>query len=153
MPRVLISPHPINGSSFRRCQERESPYVCRSSNHGEKWMRLIPVLIAAISVCVSPAAFAQAAPASAPAAAAAAVHLAAGTKVFDKAGEELGTIEAIQGGNAIVPIAGTRVALPAAAFSNTANGVAIPMTKAELTAAAQKAGAQSAPPAAAGTAK
>jgi len=82
---------------------------------------------------------AQAQQAPAPAAAAQA-SVAAGVTVHDTTGGEVGRVESVSGGNAVVDTGTHKVALPLTSFATGANGPIISMTKAQLDQAA--AGAQ-----------
>jgi preprotein translocase subunit YajC len=79
---------------------------------------------------------------AAPAAAAASVT--AGAKVFDAQGGEVGTVDSVTGGVAVVNTGTNKVGLPLASFGTGANGPVISMTKTELDAAASQAAQQSA---------
>lgn len=85
-----------------------------------------------------------AAPAMAQDAAAATVDLSVGTKVFDSAGAELGTVTAVQGPNVVVDLgAGKQVTLPSNAFGKLEQGPTIGATKAQVVAAVDQAAAGS----------
>ena len=83
-----------------------------------------------------------AAPATAQDAATAAVDLSVGTKVFDSAGAELGTVTGAQGANVVVDLgAGKQVTLPNTAFGKLEQGPTIGATKAQVVAAVDQAAA------------
>ena len=84
-----------------------------------------------------------AAPATAQdAAAAAVVDLSVGTKVFDSAGADLGTVTSVQGANVVVDLgAGKQVTLPNTAFGKLEKGPTIGATKAQVVAAVDQAAA------------
>ncbi|AJA09390.1 hypothetical protein SKP52_12495 [Sphingopyxis fribergensis] len=85
-----------------------------------------------------------AAPATAQDAAAATVDLSVGTKVFDSAGAELGTISSAQGANVVVDLGeGKQVTLPSNAFGKLEQGPTIGATKAQVVAAVDQAAAGS----------
>jgi hypothetical protein len=58
-----------------------------------------------------------------------------GAKVFDPQGAEVGTVEKVEGGNAVVYTGTKRATLPAAAFGKSDKGLLISMTQAQLNAA------------------
>lgn len=97
---------------------------------------LIVASLAAVSmtplVAHAQAAPAGAAPAAAPAAAAAPT---VGAKVYDTQGGEVGTIEKIEGTNAVVFTGTKRATLPASAIAKGEKGLVISMTQAQLNAA------------------
>ena len=74
-------------------------------------------------------------------AAAATPNVAAGAKVHDAQGGEVGTVDSVANGVAVVDTGTNKVGLPLASFGTGANGPMIAMTKAELDAAATQ-GAQ-----------
>lgn len=80
---------------------------------------------------------AEAAPAQGAAAtgAAAAVTPTVGAKVFGPEGAEVGTIESVSEGNAVVYTGTRRATLPKTAFASGENGLLISMTQAQLNAA------------------
>lgn len=85
-----------------------------------------------------------AAPATAQDAATAAIDLSVGTKVFDSAGADLGTITSVQGANVVVDLgAGKQVTLPNSAFGKLEQGPTIGATKAQVIAAVDQAAAGS----------
>lgn len=103
---------------------------------------LITAAIAAAALAPA-AVMAQAAPAAAPAASAtAAVNPTTGAKVFDAAGAEVGTVEAVQGGIVTVSTGTARAGLPQNAFVMRDKGLTIGMTKAELESAVNGAKAE-----------
>lgn len=92
-------------------------------------------IAALAAVALSPLA-ANAQAGSAPAQAApAAVTPTMGAKVFDTAGGEVGTVEKVEGGNAVVFTGTKRATLPAAAFAKSDKGLVISMTQAQLNSA------------------
>ncbi|VWX51234.1 hypothetical protein [Novosphingobium sp. 9U] len=97
---------------------------------------LIVASLAAVSMTPL-AAHAQAAPAgAAPAAApAAAAAPTVGAKVFDTQGGEVGSIEKLDGTNAVVFTGTKRATLPVSAIAKSDKGLVISMTKAQLEAA------------------
>lgn len=103
---------------------------------------LITAAIAAAAFAPA-AVMAQAAPAAAPAAtAAASANPTTGAKVFDAAGAEVGTVEAIQGDIVTVSTGTARAGLPKNAFVMRDKGLTIGMTKAELESAVNGAKAE-----------
>jgi len=99
--------------------------------------------IAAVALIAAPIA-AQTSTAPAAAAPAAGANVAAGAKVFDAQGGEVGTVDSVTNGVAVVNTGTNKVGLPLASFGAGANGPIIAMTKAELDAAAAQASQQSA---------
>ena len=95
----------------------------------------------AAATLVPAAAMAQAAPAAAPATASA--NPTAGAKVYDTDGNEVGTIEAVQGDVVTVNTGTARAGLPKSAFATREKGLTIGMTKTQLEAAVQGAQAKS----------
>lgn len=94
--------------------------------------------LTALALAAAPLAAQNAAPA------AAAASVTAGAKVFDAQGGEVGTVDSVTGGVAVVNTGTNKVGLPLASFGTGANGPVISMTKAELDAAASQAAQQSA---------
>jgi hypothetical protein len=94
-------------------------------------------IAALAAVALSPlAAHAQAASAPAgQAAPAAGATPTVGAKVYDTAGGEVGTVEKVEGGNAVVYTGTKRATLPAAAFAKNDKGLVIAMTQAQLNSA------------------
>lgn len=90
------------------------------------------VLALAGSVALASPAFAQAdpAPAAAPAAAGAAVTV--GASVVDSQGQPVGTIESVNGGNAILSTGAAKASIPVTSFAKGANGLVIAISKADL---------------------
>lgn len=78
---------------------------------------------------------------AAPAASAAAAP-SVGAKVYDPAGDEVGTVETVQGGVVTVNTGTARAGLPATAFAMREKGPTISMTKAQLEAAVSGAAGQ-----------
>lgn len=70
--------------------------------------------------------------------------LSAGMTVLDTAGGQVGTIDSVAGGNAVISTGTNKVALPVTSFGMGDKGPIIAMTKAELDAAATKASADAA---------
>ena len=83
----------------------------------------------------------QTAPAS-PAAPAA--NLVAGAKVFDTAGDEVGTIVSVEGGTVVLDTGTHRASLAASSFATNSKGLLVGMTKSQLNAAIEDAAAKSA---------
>lgn len=75
---------------------------------------------------------------------AAAPSLTAGMVVKDTSGGQVGTIENVADGNAVIATGAHKVALPVASFAMGEKGPVIAMTKAELDAAAEKAASDAA---------
>lgn len=75
-------------------------------------------------------------------AAAAAAAPTVGAKVFDPEGNEVGTVESVQGDVVTVSTGTARAGLPKTAFATREKGLAIGMTKAQLEAAVSGAAAQ-----------
>lgn len=94
-------------------------------------------IAALAAVALSPlAAHAQAASApAAQAAPAASAAPTAGAKVYDTTGAEVGTVESVSGGNAVVFTGTKRATLPGNAFAKNDKGLVISMTQAQLNAA------------------
>lgn len=107
-------------------------------------MKKTLITAALAAAAFTPAAvMAQAAPAAAPAAAAAATaNPTTGAKVFDAAGAEVGTVEAVQGDIVTVSTGTARAGLPKNAFVVRDKGLTIGMTKAELESAVNGAKAE-----------
>ena len=102
------------------------------------------VAAALVSVTFSPlAAFAQSSStATAPAATAAAAAPAVGAKVFDPQGAEVGSIEKVDGANAVVYTGTKRATLPLSAFAKNDKGLLISMSQTQLNEAVAAAEAQ-----------
>ncbi|TCM22340.1 hypothetical protein EDF56_1011027 [Novosphingobium sp. PhB165] len=96
---------------------------------------LIAAALAAATL-VPAAAMAQAAPAAA--------TPTAGAKVYDPEGNEVGSVEAVQGDVVTLNTGTARAGLPKSAFATRDKGLTIGMTKAQLEAAVQGAQAKSA---------
>ncbi|UZK67025.1 hypothetical protein [Sphingomonas sp. M1-B02] len=116
-------------------------------------MRTLSALTLGLTAIIATSAQAQsqtAQPATpAPAAAAAAAtqgapSLTVGAKVYDAKEGEVGTIESIVGGNAVVATGTEKVTLPPSAFAQWPKGLVIALTRDELNAAAAKARADNA---------
>ncbi len=95
---------------------------------------LIAAALAA-SAMVPMSAFAQAASAPAATAPAATAAPTVGAKVYDTAGAEVGTVEKVDGANAVVFTGTKRATLPGTAFAKNDKGLVIAMTQAQLNAA------------------
>ncbi|HVF94028.1 MAG TPA: hypothetical protein VM900_06910 [Sphingomonas sp.] len=93
--------------------------------------------IAAVALVPAAVHAQQAAPAAAAPAAAATPTV--GAAVFDSAGVEIGKIESVANGAVIVASPTGKISLPATSIGQSAKGLAIGMTKADLDAAAQQA--------------
>ncbi len=106
-----------------------------------KYSHLASAVAAALIV---PAAAQAQAPAAAPAAttASTAATLATGAKVYDPQGAEIGTIEAVSGGNVVVNTGTNRATLASTAFGTSAKGPTLNTTRADLDAAVLAASAQ-----------
>jgi len=102
------------------------------------------IAAALVSVAFSPlAAFAQgSSTATAPAATAAAAAPAVGAKVFDPQGAEVGSIEKVDGANAVVYTGTKRATLPLSAFAKNDKGLLISMSQTQLNEAVAAAEAQ-----------
>jgi preprotein translocase subunit YajC len=100
-------------------------------------------IVAATLIAAPVVAQSGAAPAAG-AAATAGANVTAGAKVFDAQGGEVGTVDSVTNGVAVVNTGTNKVGLPLASFGAGANGPIIAMTKAELDAAAAQASQQSA---------
>jgi rRNA processing protein Gar1 len=101
--------------------------------------------LTALALAAAPLAAQNAAPAAGAApAAAATANVTAGAKIFDAQGGEVGTVDSVAGGVAVVNTGTNKVGLPLASFGTGANGPVISMTKTELDAAASQAAQQSA---------
>lgn len=66
-------------------------------------------------------------------------EVAAGASVYDPQGGLVGTIEAVEAGQAILSTGSTKVRVPVSSFARGSQGVTIAMTKQEVEAAAGKA--------------
>lgn len=62
-----------------------------------------------------------------------------GASVFDTSGAQVGTIDSVSGGNAVVSTGSVKAALPVTSFAKGDKGLVISMTKADLEAAVNKA--------------
>lgn len=108
--------------------------------------RSIPALAVALMMIPAGSALAQdAAPAAAPAPAQAAPAQAAapgvGATVYDNQGGEVGKIESIANGTAVVFTGSNRASIPLSSFGTSEKGPTLQMTKAELDAAVTQAAA------------
>ncbi|EJU12999.1 hypothetical protein LH128_11061 [Sphingomonas sp. LH128] len=104
---------------------------------------LITAAIAAAALAPAAVMAQAAAPAAAPAASATATaNPTTGAKVFDAAGAEVGTVEAVQGDIVTVSTGTARAGLPKNAFVTRDKGLTIGMTKAELESAVNGAKAE-----------
>lgn len=93
-------------------------------------------LAATITALASPVAQT---PAAAPPQTSGAGTIAVGTTVFDAQGAEVGKIESVAGGNAVIFTGTNRATIPLASFGKSPKGPTLGMTRAELDAAAAKA--------------
>jgi hypothetical protein len=93
--------------------------------------------LALLAIGVASPALAQENPAPAPAAPASAAK--AGDTLYDKTGQVVGTVESINGQNAVISTASGKATIPLGALTSTSKGPTIGMTKAELDAAMQNA--------------
>lgn len=75
-----------------------------------------------------------------------------GATVYDTAGGTVGTVDAVNGGNAVVSTGTHKVAIPATSFGKSDKGLLLGMTKAQLDAAAEGAAAKTAAAVTAGAA-
>lgn len=110
-------------------------------------MTRFPILtIAAFALVPAAAQAQQAAPAAPPPGAPAATTATptVGASVYDSAGVEIGKIESVASGSAVVANATGKFSLPVTSLGAGPKGLAIAMTKADLDAAAQQAKAASA---------
>lgn len=87
------------------------------------------VLALAGAAAIAVPALAQTAPA-APAAASA--NVTAGATVFDPAGNPVGTIESVNGANAVLSTGTAKAAIPVTSFAKGAKGLVVGVTKADL---------------------
>ena len=104
-------------------------------------MKYLVLALAGSAALASPV-FAQAtqpAPAAAAAAPAAAPAVTAGASVTDTTGAPVGTIESVNGGNAVLSTGTVKAAVPVASFAKGPNGLVIGITKADLEAKVQAA--------------
>jgi hypothetical protein len=106
-------------------------------------MRLAPLVIASLSLFAATGGPALAQP-NPVVARAEAADLVVGAKVFGKAGQEVGTIAEVAGGNVVLAVGEHRATLAATAFGKTAQGLSLAMTKEQLVAAVEAAAAQTA---------
>lgn len=105
-------------------------------------MRKFAGFIATLSLGAAAVVAAPATAQDAAAAPAAAIDLSVGTKVFDSAGADLGTVTSVQGANVVVDLgAGKQVTLPSTAFGKLEKGPTIGATKAQVVAAVDQAAA------------
>jgi rRNA processing protein Gar1 len=65
--------------------------------------------------------------------------VAAGAAVYDASGAQVGTIDSVSGGNAVVSTGSVKAALPMTSFAKGDKGLVISMSKADLEAAVSKA--------------
>ena len=112
-------------------------------------MKSIAALLTGTMLIAAPAFAQQTAPAAAPAIGAApaagAVEVAAGAKVVDTKGGDVGTIEAINNGIATLNTGTNKVGIPVASFAKGPSALVIALSKAEIDAKAAQASAASAP--------
>lgn len=97
-------------------------------------MRLLALVMSSAAIVAVPAVAQTAAPQAAQAAAPT-----VGATIYDAQGAEVGKIESVANGNAVVNTGTNKVALPLASFGDGPKGPVLGMTKAELDAAAGKA--------------
>jgi preprotein translocase subunit YajC len=107
-------------------------------------MKLINAFGVAAATLLAAPIVAQTSTAPAAAAPAAGANVTAGAKVFDTQGGDVGTVESVTNGVAVVDTGTNKVGLPLASFGAGANGPIIAMTKVELDNAAAQASQQSA---------
>ena len=104
-------------------------------------MKYLVLALAGSTVLAGPA-FAQAtqpAPAAAAATATGAASVTAGATVVDTTGAPVGTIESVNGGNAVLSTGTVKAAIPVSSFAKGANGLVVGITKADLEAKVQAA--------------
>jgi hypothetical protein len=94
-------------------------------------------LLTLLAIGLASPAIAQDSPGPAPAAPASAAK--AGDTLYDKTGEAVGTVESINGQNAVIATASGKATIPLGVLSSGSKGPTIGMTKAELDAAMQNA--------------
>jgi hypothetical protein len=102
-----------------------------------KSKHILAALLAAGSVAAAVPAMAQTPPP-----AAAQVQVTAGAIVYGPAGEEVGTVEKVDGTNAIINTGKHSAALPTSAFGKNEKGLLLSMTKAQLDSAVEAAEAK-----------
>ncbi|MDB5717011.1 MAG: hypothetical protein JWM38_438 [Sphingomonas bacterium] len=111
-------------------------------------MKTMKLLAISMTVVGAAPLWAQAAaPAATPgagAAAAAPVSVAAGATVYDTQGGEVGSVDSVTGGVAVISTGTNKVGLPLTSFAMGEKGPIIAMTKTEVDAAANKAAADAA---------
>jgi len=73
--------------------------------------------------------------------AAQAPNVTVGAKVADTSGGEVGTVESVSGGNAIISTGTAKASIPVSSFAQGPNGLVVGITKADLEAAVAKASA------------
>jgi hypothetical protein len=129
---------------------RSRPHLSQGNNNRRVTVKKLATALLSISaVTMAAPAIAQDAPSAAPAAPAAQAAAAkAGDTIYDSAGEAVGTIESVEGQNAVISTGTAKATVPLSAFASGPKGPTIGMTKAQLEAAIQAAGN---PGAAAGT--
>lgn len=111
--------------------------------------KLATAFLSIAAVTMAAPVVAQDAPSSAPGAPAAQAAAAkAGDTIYDTAGEAVGTIESVDGTNAVISTGTAKATVPLSAFASGPKGPTIGMTKAQLEAAIQGAAARSAAPSA-----
>lgn len=98
--------------------------------------------VAALTLMAGGTAMAQAAPAATAPAASASANFAAGAKVLDTKGGEVGTVESVNGDIAVVNTGTHKVSIPIASFGAGDKGPILSLTRAELDAQAGAATAQ-----------
>lgn len=105
-------------------------------------MKTLNLFMASILASLSASVMAQA-PAAPASPTASAPNLVAGAKVFDAAGDEVGTIVSVDGGTAVLDTGTHRASLAASSFAANAKGPVIGMTKSQLNSAIEDAAAKS----------
>jgi hypothetical protein len=111
--------------------------------------KLATAFLSIAAVAMAGPALAQDASSAAPSAPAAPAAQAAAAKagdtIYDSAGEAVGTIESVDGTNAVISTGTAKATVPLSAFASGPKGPTIGMTKAQLEAAIQSASAGAAP--------
>lgn len=103
--------------------------------------KLIAAVLSVSALGLAAPAFAQDAPTHAPEAPAAQSAAAkAGDTIYDTAGEVVGTVESVDGQNAVISTGTNKATVPLSALASSPKGLMIGMTKSQLDAAIQNAG-------------
>lgn len=105
-------------------------------------MKRLYLLVASMLASLPASVMAQT-PTAAASPVAPAPNLAAGAKVFDAAGDEVGTVVSVVGGTVVLDTGTHRASLAASSFAANAKGLVIGMTKSQLNAAIEDAAAKS----------